>query len=150
MLFFSGIPQELDELVQNVPLMTVGNVAVGPLLQRVLHIARTHKVRLDSNFVTMFVSIALLEGIGRQLQPDLRSVSPPSPLHPPSTPLQSSTYIFFGCLTQIMAALSVSFSLFPRVCFLLFSLSALSLPTLNINNLFGSALPHLLRNAEYR
>lgn len=60
--------------MQNVPLMTVGNVAVGPLLQRVLHIARTHKVRLDSNFVTMFVSIALLEGIGRQLQPDLRLV----------------------------------------------------------------------------
>lgn len=50
---------------------TLGNVSIGDLLDQVLGMVRKHHVRMEGDFITVIVAILLLEGIGRQLDPDL-------------------------------------------------------------------------------
>ena len=50
---------------------TLGNISIGDLLDKVLGMVRTHHVRMEGDFITVIVAILLLEGIGRQLYPDL-------------------------------------------------------------------------------
>lgn len=50
---------------------TLGSISIGDLLDQVLGMVRTHHVRMEGDFVTVIVAILLLEGIGRQLDPDL-------------------------------------------------------------------------------
>ena len=52
-------------------LHTREKVRIGGVLGRVLSAVRHHRVKLDSNFVSVVVSISLLEGIGRQLDPEI-------------------------------------------------------------------------------
>ncbi|CAN3359984.1 hypothetical protein DICA3_D08108 [Diutina catenulata] len=50
---------------------TLGSISIGDLLDQVLGMVRQHHVRMEGDFVTVIVAILLLEGIGRQLDPDL-------------------------------------------------------------------------------
>lgn len=50
---------------------TLGNISIGDLLDQVLGMVRTHHVRMEGDFITVIVAILLLEGIGRQLDPQL-------------------------------------------------------------------------------
>ncbi|ODQ80832.1 hypothetical protein BABINDRAFT_161038 [Babjeviella inositovora NRRL Y-12698] len=50
---------------------TLGSVSIGDLLDQVLGMVRTHHVRMEGDFITVIVAILLLEGIGRQLDPEL-------------------------------------------------------------------------------
>ncbi|EEH39004.2 ABC1 family protein [Paracoccidioides lutzii Pb01] len=49
----------------------LGNVKIGDVLSQVLYMVRAHHVRLEGDFVNVVVSILLLEGIGRSLDPEL-------------------------------------------------------------------------------
>lgn len=49
----------------------LGNIKIGDLLSEVLGLVRSHHVRLEGDFVNVVISILLLEGIGRSLDPDL-------------------------------------------------------------------------------
>jgi aarF domain-containing kinase len=49
----------------------LGNVRIGDVLDEVLRMVRTHHVRLEGDFVNVVLSILLLEGIGRALDPGL-------------------------------------------------------------------------------
>lgn len=49
----------------------LGAVKIGNLLHETMNMVRSHHVRLEGDFVNIVVSIMLLEGIGRQLNPDL-------------------------------------------------------------------------------
>jgi aarF domain-containing kinase len=49
----------------------LGNLKIGDILNEVLSMVRTHHVRLEGDFVNVVLSILLLEGIGRNLDPDL-------------------------------------------------------------------------------
>lgn len=51
--------------------MSVGDIAVGPLLNRLLFLARDHQVLLESKFVNILAGIGVVEGIGRQLDPHM-------------------------------------------------------------------------------
>jgi aarF domain-containing kinase len=59
--------------------LALGNVKIGDILQQVLGMVRSHHVRLEGDFVNVVISILLLEGIGRTLNPnaDLLSSSLP-------------------------------------------------------------------------
>ena len=59
--------------------LALGNVKIGDILQEVLSMVRNHHVRLEGDFVNVVISILLLEGIGRTLNPavDLLSSSLP-------------------------------------------------------------------------
>ncbi|KAF1813051.1 ABC1-domain-containing protein [Eremomyces bilateralis CBS 781.70] len=49
----------------------LGNIKIGDVLNEVLQMVRAHHVRLEGDFVNVVLSILLLEGIGRQMDPDL-------------------------------------------------------------------------------
>ena len=49
----------------------LGNVKIGDVLNQVLGMVRGHHVRMEGDFVNVVISILLLEGIGRTLDPGL-------------------------------------------------------------------------------
>lgn len=49
----------------------LGNIKVGDVLSEVLSMVRSHHVRMEGDFVNVVISILLLEGIGRSLDPEL-------------------------------------------------------------------------------
>ena len=62
----------------------LGNVKIGDVLNEVLSMVRAHHVRIEGDFVNVVISILLLEGIGRSLDPGLDlfkrlAIPPPNP-----------------------------------------------------------------------
>lgn len=49
----------------------LGNIKIGDVLSQVLSMVRSHHVRMEGDFVNVVISILLLEGIGRSLDPQL-------------------------------------------------------------------------------
>ncbi|KAK9468907.1 ABC1 family-domain-containing protein [Lipomyces arxii] len=49
----------------------LGNFRISEVLNTVLSMVRTHHVRMEGDFVNVVLSVLLLEGIGRQLDPNL-------------------------------------------------------------------------------
>lgn len=64
---------KVEKLVNKVKkrTFTLGTVSIGDLLDQMLTMVRSHHVRMEGDFVSVVVAILLLEGIGRQLDPDL-------------------------------------------------------------------------------
>ncbi|KAK1251732.1 hypothetical protein MKX07_007211 [Trichoderma sp. CBMAI-0711] len=60
--------------------LALGNVKIGDILQQVLSMVRSHHVRLEGDFVNVVISILLLEGIGRSLNPDVDLLSTSLPI----------------------------------------------------------------------
>lgn len=50
---------------------TLGSVSIGDLLDNMLGMVRSHHVRMEGDFVSIVVAILILEGICRQLDPDI-------------------------------------------------------------------------------
>eukprot|EP00050_Salpingoeca_kvevrii_P019664 m.88946 g.88946 ORF g.88946 m.88946 type:complete len:557 (+) comp8517_c0_seq2:37-1707(+) len=71
----------IDDVVQEVrsTSLRLQKVRVGALLNQVLWLARHYHVRIETNFTSIVISIMILEGLGRSLDPDLdllRRVAP--------------------------------------------------------------------------
>jgi aarF domain-containing kinase len=64
---------KMEHLVYNIKSRTfaLGNIKIGDVLSEVLSMVRSHHVRLEGDFVNVVISILLLEGIGRSLDPGL-------------------------------------------------------------------------------
>lgn len=64
---------KVEKLVERMKQRTfaLGNLSVGDLLDQVLSMVRKHHVRMEGDFISIVVAILLLEGIGRQLDPEL-------------------------------------------------------------------------------
>lgn len=60
--------------------LALGNVKIGDILQQVLSMVRQHHVRLEGDFVNVVISMLLLEGIGRTLEPDVDLLSSSLPI----------------------------------------------------------------------
>lgn len=60
--------------------LALGNIRIGDILQEVLHMVRGHHVRLEGDFVNVVISILLLEGIGRSLDPNMDLLSSSLPI----------------------------------------------------------------------
>ncbi|KAK3381994.1 hypothetical protein B0H63DRAFT_217639 [Podospora didyma] len=60
--------------------LALGNVRIGDILQEVLGMVRQHHVRLEGDFVNVVISIFLLEGIGRTLDPNIDLLSSSLPI----------------------------------------------------------------------
>jgi aarF domain-containing kinase len=60
--------------------LALGNVSIGDILRDVLAMVRHHHVRLEGDFVNVVISILLLEGIGRNLNPDADLLSSSLPI----------------------------------------------------------------------
>ncbi|CDK29835.1 unnamed protein product [Kuraishia capsulata CBS 1993] len=68
-VFALKVERLVDRIKQRT--FTLGSVSIGDLLDQVLGMVRQHHVRMEGDFVTVVVAILLLEGIGRQLDPNL-------------------------------------------------------------------------------
>lgn len=64
---------KIQHLVLSVKSKTfsLAQIRISDILSEVLSAVRTHHVRLEGDFVNTVISILLLEGIGRQLDPDM-------------------------------------------------------------------------------
>jgi aarF domain-containing kinase len=73
---------KMQHLVLNVKSNTLalGNIKIGDILNQVLGMVRGHHVRLEGDFVNVVISILLLEGIGRSLDPDVDLLSTSLPI----------------------------------------------------------------------
>ncbi|KAK2591668.1 hypothetical protein QQS21_010628, partial [Conoideocrella luteorostrata] len=60
--------------------LALGSVKIGDILQQVLSMVRNHHVRMEGDFVNVVISILLLEGIGRSLNPDVDLLSSSLPI----------------------------------------------------------------------
>lgn len=63
----------MDTLVNQVQLKTfkLGNISISDLLTRVLDMVRNHRVKIESDYTNLVVSLIIIEGLGRSLDPDL-------------------------------------------------------------------------------
>ncbi|KAK3503863.1 hypothetical protein B0T13DRAFT_393991 [Neurospora crassa] len=73
---------KMEHLVRDVKNKTLalGNIKIGDILEKVLNMVRQHHVRLEGDFVNVVISILLLEGIGRALDPDVDLLSSSLPI----------------------------------------------------------------------
>ncbi|CZR60991.1 related to aminoglycoside acetyltransferase regulator from P. stuartii [Phialocephala subalpina] len=60
--------------------LALGNMKIGDILNEVLGMVRSHHVRMEGDFVNVVISILLLEGIGRALNPDIDLLSSALPI----------------------------------------------------------------------
>lgn len=69
----SGFSQKVQTLVNQIKIQTfsLGSISIGNLLNDMLSMVRQHHVKMEADFVSIIVAILLLEGIGRQLDPNL-------------------------------------------------------------------------------
>ncbi|KAI9019764.1 ABC1 family-domain-containing protein [Hyaloraphidium curvatum] len=68
-----GFARAVDSIVKDVFSRTLQlqNIGIGDILARVMHAVRNYHVQFEGEFVSVVVSIVLVEGIGRRLDPDL-------------------------------------------------------------------------------
>ena len=61
----------MESVVNNVEHFKLSEVKIGSVLSEVLNLVRKNQIQLDSAFTNLVLSIILLEGLGRQLDPDI-------------------------------------------------------------------------------
>jgi aarF domain-containing kinase len=68
-----GFIEGMSEIVNQVKLdsFRLDKVQIGTVLEKVLNLVHKHQVRLEPNFTSLVVAIIVLEGVGRQLNPEL-------------------------------------------------------------------------------
>nr|CAG8462525.1 1875_t:CDS:1 [Entrophospora candida] len=64
---------KMQHLVLNVKSKTfkLGKIKISDILTDVLRMVRNHHVKLEGDFINVIISILLLEGIGRQIDPNM-------------------------------------------------------------------------------
>lgn len=62
---------EMDELFYDIRNQKISKIDIGKFLTDILNVVRRYKVKIESNFATLCVATVILEGIGRQLDPDI-------------------------------------------------------------------------------
>ena len=64
--------KEIEEIVISArSTLSLAKIDVADLLTRVFNVLRKHRVKLEPNFTSVIISIMVLEGLGRTLDPDL-------------------------------------------------------------------------------
>jgi aarF domain-containing kinase len=65
---------EMNTLVSQVPNLNMKTTDVGQLLQRCMNIVRNHRVKIESDFASLVMSLIIVEGVGRRLDPKLNVI----------------------------------------------------------------------------
>ncbi|CAM9269164.1 unnamed protein product [Ectocarpus fasciculatus] len=77
-----GFCEGVDEVVQRARSsgMRLGEMQAGDLLGRIFRLCLKHEVKLESKFARTLIAIAVLEGVGRSLDPDLNLLTASLPV----------------------------------------------------------------------
>ena len=70
----------MDALVKQVPQLNTKSVDIGALLQQCLGIVRRHRVKIESDFASLVMSLIVVEGVGRKLDPEMSVVKESIPV----------------------------------------------------------------------
>ena len=63
-----------DIVIQARSNLSLAKIDVADLLTNVFHVLRNHRVKLEPNFTSVIISIMVLEGLGRTLDPDMNLI----------------------------------------------------------------------------
>lgn len=72
--------REIEVLIGKYYGKTIGQVAIGELVEDLLGIVRDHRLGLASDFVMILATLAILEGVGREIDPSFDFVGVAEPL----------------------------------------------------------------------
>lgn len=97
--------------------LALGNVKIGDILQQVLDMVRSHHVRLEGDFVNVVISILLLEGIGRNLDPDMDLLSSSLPILRQLSAQQTKNLARQGDFSMILVWLGLETRRFLQISF---------------------------------
>lgn len=62
---------EMDVLFNEIRNQKISHIDIGLFLTNMLNVVRKYRVKIESNFATLCVATVILEGIGRQLDPEI-------------------------------------------------------------------------------
>lgn len=68
----SSLRRDVEQLFTQYSGKALGEIAIGPLLQRALAVVRRHHLQLPANLVLLLKTIIMNEGMGARLDPDFR------------------------------------------------------------------------------
>lgn len=71
---------EMEKLFSDMRNNKISDIQIGRFLTDVFNIVRKYKVKIDNNFTTLSVGTVVLEGIGKQLDPDINILEQSLPL----------------------------------------------------------------------
>ncbi|KAF3761274.1 ABC1-domain-containing protein [Cryphonectria parasitica EP155] len=97
--------------------LALGNVKIGDILQEVLGMVRGHHVRLEGDFVNVVISILLLEGIGRNLDPEMDLLSSSLPILRQLSAQQGKGMAQQGDFSMLMVWLGLETRRFLQISF---------------------------------
>jgi ubiquinone biosynthesis protein len=74
-----GFRKEMSVLIENVLQTPLKQLEVGLVLRNVLDLGKKYHIKVESNFTTLALGTIIIEGIGRQLDPDFDFVNAARP-----------------------------------------------------------------------
>ncbi len=74
-----GFRKEMSVLIEKVLKTPLKQIEVGLVLRNVLDLGKKYHIKMESNFTTLALGTIIIEGIGRQLDPDLDFVNAAKP-----------------------------------------------------------------------
>jgi predicted unusual protein kinase regulating ubiquinone biosynthesis (AarF/ABC1/UbiB family) len=74
-----GFRKEMSVLIDNVLRTPLKQIEVGLVLRNVLDLGKKYHIKMESNFTTLALGTIIIEGIGRQLDPNFDFVNAAKP-----------------------------------------------------------------------
>jgi predicted unusual protein kinase regulating ubiquinone biosynthesis (AarF/ABC1/UbiB family) len=74
-----GFRKEMSVLINNVLKTPLKQIEVGLVLRNVLDLGKKYHIKIESNFTTLALGTIIIEGIGRQLDPNFDFVNAAKP-----------------------------------------------------------------------
>ncbi|CAF0723054.1 unnamed protein product [Rotaria sordida] len=74
-----GFQKDMSKLIDSVLKTPLKQLEVGLVLRNVLDLGKKYRIQMESNFTTLALGTIIIEGIGRQLDPDFDFVSAAKP-----------------------------------------------------------------------
>jgi len=74
-----GFRKEMSVLINNVLRTPLKQIEVGLVLRNVLDLGKKYHIKMESNFTTLALGTIIIEGIGRQLDPNFDFVNAAKP-----------------------------------------------------------------------
>lgn len=72
--------EEMDVLFREIRNKKMSEIEVGVFISQVLNVVRKYRVKIESNFATLIIATVILEGIGRQLDPEINILDESIPI----------------------------------------------------------------------
>lgn len=72
--------EEMDKIFTEIRNKKMSEIEVGVFISQVLNVVRKYRVKIESNFATLIIATVILEGIGRQLDPEINILDESIPI----------------------------------------------------------------------